>query len=111
MHSSRVIALLTVLLFPLAAGAKVPAGTGITASKTAAGHLTSTFTWSIAKSADPASQTVAVDGSTTVHWTITTTKSASGTVGAYFDGQICVTNTGTRATQGLAIQDQVTASP
>lgn len=103
--------LLLALLLPRSAHAKLPAGTGITASKTAAGHLTSTSVWTIAKSADPASQTLSVGASTTVHWTITTTKSASGTLGAYFDGHVCVTNTGSRATQGLAIQDQLTEPP
>jgi hypothetical protein len=101
---------LAALLFPLTARAKLPAGTGVTASKTAAGHLTSTSVWTIAKSADPASQMVAAGATATVHWTITTTKSASGAIGAFFDGQVCVTNTGSRATQGLAIQDQLTAA-
>src|SRR5437867_2073329 len=102
---------LAVLLLALPAQAKLPAGTGITVSETAAGHLTSTSIWTIDKSAAPASQAVAAGESATVHWTITTTKSASGTLGAYLDGQICVTNTGSRATQELAIQDQVTEPP
>jgi hypothetical protein len=90
------------------AQAKVPPGTGITASTTAAGHLTSTFSWTIAKSANPADQSVAVGEGATVHWTITTSKSASGTLGGYLDGQVCVTNTGSRPTEGLAIQNQLT---
>jgi hypothetical protein len=111
MRSPILVLTLAALLVPLSAHAKLPAGTGITASNTVAGHLTATFGWTIAKSADPASQDVRVDSSTNVHWTITTTKSASGAPGAYFDGQVCVTNTGGRATQGLAIQDQVTQPP
>jgi hypothetical protein len=110
MRGTLLLLPLATLLLPLSTEAKVPAGTGITASKTAAGHLTSTSAWTIAKSPDPASQMVEAGKSATVHWTITTTKSASGTIGAYLDGQICVTNTGSRATQGLAIHDQVTKS-
>lgn len=87
--------------------AKSPPGTGITASTTAAGHLTSTFSWTIAKSADPADQSVSVGEPATVHWTITTSKSASGTLGGYLDGQVCVTNTGSLPTDGLAIQNQL----
>src|SRR5262245_64290443 len=103
---AQIVAAAAMLLLPLPARAKLPAGTGITASVTAAGHLTSTSVWTIAKSADPASQTADVGGSATVHWTITTTKSSAGTLGGFLDGQICVTNAGDRATEGLAIQEQ-----
>ncbi len=41
---------LTTLLLPLSTEAKLPPGTGITASKTATGHLTSTSVWTVAKS-------------------------------------------------------------
>src|SRR5437899_6189414 len=99
------------LLLTVGAKAKLPAGTGITASETVAGYLTSTSIWTIAESADPASQAAAVSESASVHWTITTTKSASGKLGAYLDGQICVTNTGSRTTQGLAIQEEMTEPP
>lgn len=112
-RSSYALLLLSLagLLLPLAAESKQPPGTGITASETTGGHLTSTSIWTIGKSADPASQTLSVGKSATVHWKITTTKSATGTIGGYLDGQICVTNTGGRATQGLTIQDQVMKPP
>src|SRR5262249_19379309 len=105
--------LLASLLLPrvTATSANSPPGTGISASTTAAGHLTATYGWTIAKSAAPGSQSVAVGTNATVHWTITTTRSGQGTLGAYLDGQICVTNTGSVATQGLAISDQLTQPP
>jgi hypothetical protein len=95
----------------LPASAKTPPGTGVSASKTSAGHLTATYAWTIGKSADPSGQMVAVGTSATVHWTITVGRSTSGALGAYLDGQVCVTNTGTVATQGLAISDQLTKPP
>jgi hypothetical protein len=39
-------------------------------------------------------QTVVVGASGPVTWTITVTKSSSGTIGAYLDGSVCVTNPG-----------------
>jgi hypothetical protein len=78
---------------------------------TTAGHLTSTYTWTIQKSASPSTQMVPVGSSASVSYAITTTKSASGTIGASLDGKVCVTNKGKAATQGLAISDQLTEPP
>ena len=99
-----------------AAPASVPAvaselGNGLSASLTAAGHLTSTYKWTVQKSANPESQMVPVGSSASVSYTITTTKSPSGVVAAWLDGNVCVTNTGGVDTQGLAISDQLTKPP
>jgi uncharacterized membrane protein len=86
-------------------------GTTLSGSATAAGHLTSTYQWTVQKSASPATQIVAVGNSATVGYAITTTKSSSGVLDGWLDGQICVTNTGGVDTQGLAISDQLTDPP
>jgi hypothetical protein len=100
------------LLVPLAAQAKSPAGTSIAATVTTAGSLTGTFAWTLAKSADPASQMVAVGASATVHWTITASRGGgSGTLGATLAGSVCVTDQGGQATQVLAISDSVSEPP
>jgi hypothetical protein len=99
------------ILLPATAQAKLSPGTGIDASQTATASLTSTFAWTIAKSAAPGSQAAAVGGSATVHWTITTTRSDSGTLGAHLNGDVCVANAGSRATEGLAIQEELTQPP
>ena len=99
------------LVLPGSVASKNPPGTALAASVTAGGHLTSTYGWTIAKSPSPVSQMVAVGNSASVGWSITTTKSSSTTTGAYLDGNVCVTNTGAVATQGLAISDQLTMPP
>jgi len=109
--TTLIISVFFALLHPVSGQAKTPVGTGITASKTAIGHLTATYTWTIDKSVDPASQSVAIGSSATVTWKITLTRSASGTVDAFMDGSVCVKNTGGVPTQGLAISDQVVKPP
>ncbi|HEX6795657.1 MAG TPA: hypothetical protein VF304_17555, partial [Casimicrobiaceae bacterium] len=86
-------------------------GTGLTAYVSTASHLTTTYVWSLAKSADPTTQMVAVGSSANVHWTISATRSASGMLGGYVDGQVCVSNTGPMPTQGLAIGVAISAPP
>src|SRR4051794_26352913 len=78
---------------------------------TTQGHLTSAYVWTIGKSASPATQSLVVGSIGSVHWTITTTKSATGTAQAWFDGRVCVKNTGPAATHGLAIIDWLTKPP
>ena len=63
------------------------------------------------KSASPESQMVPVGSSASVSYTVTTTKSPSGVIDAWLDGNVCVTNTGGADTQGLAISDQLTKPP
>lgn len=54
---------------------------------------------------------VPVGSSATVSYAIATTKSSSGTIDAWLDGTVCVTNTGSADTQGLAISDRLTKPP
>ncbi len=86
------------------------AGTTISATVTSAGHATDTYPWTVQKTADPATQDVASGSNGTVTWTITVSKGAANST-AYFDGQICVTNTGGQPTQNLAIQAQLSKPP
>jgi len=83
------------------------AGTGLSATVSLSSHLTSTYTWTIRKSASPKVQTVSVGSTPSVTYTITTTKSGTGTIDAYFDGRVCVVNTGRASTQGLSITDRL----
>jgi hypothetical protein len=98
-------------LVPGAFGGSGPRLTSLDVRVTTNGHLTSTYGWTIGKSAGPATQSVVVGSIGSVHWTITTTRSAAGAAGAWFDGQVCVKNRGSVATQGLAITDSVTEPP
>src|SRR5438552_3897327 len=86
------------------------AGTTISATVTSAGHATNTYPWTIQKAAEPAAQDVASGSNGTVTWTITVGKGAAVST-AYFDGQICVTNTGGQPTQYLTVQAQVSKPP
>ncbi len=86
-----------------------PAATTISATISSAGHATNTYPWTIQKSAQPTAQDVASGNSGMVTWTITVNKGAAN-ASAYFDGQICVTNTGPQSTQGLAIQANLSNS-
>ena len=85
-------------------------GTTLTASKTAVGHWTRTFHWTIDKSVAPETWTLFRGDSGTSQYTIVVTKD-DGTVEAYIDGQICVTNGGAVATQNLTIVDNLTMPP
>jgi hypothetical protein len=75
-------------------------------SYTATGHWTRTFPWTIEKSASPDTLTLDNGQSGSTTWTITVTKLA-GVDDVWVDGQVCVQNSGTAATQGLAIIDDV----
>lgn len=97
----------------LATGAVAAApspGTSLSATKTMTGHLVKTFGWTIAKTATPSTLTLSNGDGATVAYKVTLTKD-SGTLSGYFDGNICVTNTGSVATQGLAISDALTKPP
>jgi hypothetical protein len=69
--------------------------------------LSSAYSWTIAKTADPATQSVPAGSTATVTWKIAVTRSGPSLSG-FIDGQVCVTNTGGQATQNLAITQQVT---
>jgi hypothetical protein len=88
------------------AGATGVNGTTLSATKTATGHFDRTFHWTIDKSVTPSHQDLFVGDSSTLNYTVSVTKD-SGTDSYSVDGQVCVTNGGGVATQGLAILDQV----
>ncbi len=95
-----------------AGAASAAAGTTVVlATLSSSGHLTSTFSWTVQKSADPGSQLAAVGGSGSVKYTIDATKSAHGTQAAFLSGNVCVGNAGLVPTQGLAIAAALTWPP
>jgi len=85
-------------------------GTTLSAEKTATAHWTQTFHWTIDKSVVPDTLNMFRGDSGSVDYTIAVTKDA-GTVEAYVDGQVCVTNGGGVATENLQIVDNLTMPP
>lgn len=95
------------LLAMLAAGVRLAAadgqaGTTLSAEVCAEGHLTRTFHWTIDKSVAPDAWHLFRGDSGTSQYTITVTKD-EGTLAAWIDGEVCVTNGGAVATENLAI--------
>src|SRR5947207_11314481 len=84
------------------------AGTTLTANKTATGHLTQAFGWSIAKSVSPDTLNLLQTETGTAQYTITVGKQAASAEAAV-EGQICVTKGGSAATEKLQIADVVHA--
>jgi hypothetical protein len=93
-----------------AAGNPGQGGTTLSASKTATGSLTRTFQWTIDKSVSPAAWSLFTGDGGTSEYTVSVTKDG-GTLEAYLDGEICVTNGGSVATENLQIIDQVSKPP
>ncbi len=85
-------------------------GTGLSGSKTAVAHLERTFHWTIAKSATPGTLNMFRGDSGSVQYTVTVAKD-NGTDKYFVNGQICVSNTGSVATENLAITDEVMYQP
>ena len=83
-------------------------GTTLSASKTASGHLGVSYQWTIDKTVTPDTWNLFRGDSGTSQYTVTVTKSAGTGPTAHVEGQICVTNTGSVATEGLQIVDTVT---
>jgi hypothetical protein len=84
------------------------ATTPLTISKTATGHWTRTFEWTIDKSVTPDSHSLQTGQSGTSTYTVAVTKSA-GTDSIWVDGEVCVTNNGDIATENLTVVDRVVA--
>jgi hypothetical protein len=85
-------------------------GTTLTAYKTAEGtyEVRNTYDWSLSKTAGATEITVARADSAAVHYTLTATRTlASSTTTWGAIGDVCVTNGGAVATEGLAIMDVV----
>ena len=83
-----------------------PPVTTLSATKTATGHWTYTFHWTIDKSVTPDTWDLFTGDSGTSKYTISVTKDA-GTETVFVDGEICVENTGSNQTTGLTIWDDV----
>jgi hypothetical protein len=81
-------------------------GTTLSADKTATGHLTRTFHWTIDKSVSPDNWDLFSGDSGSSNYTINVTKD-SGTDTTNVTGEICVTNGGAVPTENLAISDEV----
>jgi hypothetical protein len=114
MRSGVVVLLTTGVLsgalgIPVAAAPKPPTTT-LSASVSGFGHLLSTYPWTLQKGAQPPTQDVPSGNSGTITWTITATR-ATPVTGGYFDGKVCVQDTGQNATQNLAIQAKLTQPP
>lgn len=82
------------------------AGTTLIAYKTAFGNWTRTFGWTINKSVAPAAWDMFKGDSGTSAYTIEVVKDG-GTDKVWVNGEICVTNGGDRATEGLTIWDDI----
>ena len=104
------IAALMVVTQAAAVALAAPPGTSLTATKTTTGHLVQTYPWTLSKSVDPSELTLSSGESGDVTYTIGATK-GTAVQSAFFDGEICVTNTGAVATQGLAITDFISKPP
>ncbi len=85
-------------------------GTTLSASKTATAHWTNTFAWTIDKSVSPAVWNLFSGDDGTSRYTVAVTKD-SGVVQSYVDGQVCVTNGGSIATENLQVVDNLSLPP
>lgn len=84
------------------------ATTPLTISKTATGHWTRSFEWTIDKSVTPDTHALQTGESGTSTYTVALTKSA-GTDSIWVDGEVCVTNNGDIPTENLVVEDRVIA--
>ena len=86
------------------------ATTPLEISKTATGHWTRSFEWTIDKSVTPATHALETGESGSSTYTVALMKSA-GTDSIWVDGQVCVTNGDgeTAATENLVVEDRVIA--
>lgn len=87
-----------------------PVGTTVSATTSITSHWTRTFPWSIDKQVSPATHNLFTGDSGTSEYTVAVTKGAP-TDAAWLDGQICVTDGGAVATQGLSITADLTMPP
>ncbi len=110
MGSFRKAALLAVVAAAFAAffAPTALATTPLEISKTATAHGGRSFEWTIDKSVTPASHSLETGQSGTSTYTVSVTKS-EGVDEMWVDGEVCVKNNGTVATEGLAIFDRIVA--
>jgi hypothetical protein len=84
------------------------ATTPLTITKTATAHWTKSYKWTIDKSVDKSTIEVKKGQSATATYTVSVTKTAD-TESMWVDGEVCVQNNGTVATEGLVIEDRLRA--
>ncbi|OGC81870.1 MAG: hypothetical protein A2V81_04740 [Candidatus Abawacabacteria bacterium RBG_16_42_10] len=106
--AGMVSVLVLVAAFQLVGGASGAgqSGTTLTTSKTADGHMTRTYDWTIEKSVSPSSLDMFRGDSADVEYTVTINKD-EGTDTYSVSGEICVTNGGEVSTENLTIVDEV----
>ncbi|PYI31192.1 hypothetical protein BP00DRAFT_180899 [Aspergillus indologenus CBS 114.80] len=85
-------------------------GTTLSEDMTINGHRTRTFAWTIDKTANPTELNLVQGDSGTVSYTVTLTKD-DGTVRTWIDGQVCIHNGGSVATENLQSTLKVTQPP
>lgn len=98
---------------PLSAAAVVTlpsAGTTLIAEATARAQWKQNFKWTISKTVTPASWQLLRGDSGTSMFTVSATREPSTEI-SWVDGQVCVTNTGAEATQGLSIVATLLGGP
>jgi hypothetical protein len=110
MGSFRKAALLAVVVAAFVAffAPTALATTPLEISKTATAHGGRSFEWTIDKSVTPASHSLQTGQSGTSTYTVSVTKSVAVDE-MWVDGEVCVKNNGTVATEGLAIFDRIVA--
>jgi hypothetical protein len=106
---SLVLLAATILVAAPAALGQGKAGTTLSVEKTATGHWTKTYGWTISKSASPDTRTIWENEEGTIHYTIKATKFLQEQEAAFVSGTITVWNgpDGDRPTENLKIVDQV----
>ena len=106
-----VLALIGVgILIALGVSGASQSGTTLNATKTITSHFTHTFGWTIEKSVTPSTWDLWRGDSGTSRYTISVVKDA-GVDATWVDGEICVTNGGSFATDNLAITDDLFLQP
>lgn len=98
------VAVVALALTVAVAAARADGSNGTTLSETitVSGHWTRTFPWSIDKKVSPAVLNLFTDDTGAADYTVAVTK-GTPTDAAWADGEICVTNSGSADTVGLAI--------
>lgn len=105
------VAVTALLSFALVGPADAAVGdTSLSVTKTMSSQLVRTFGWTLSKSAAPSTLTLDAGESATVEYTVGAARSTA-VMSATFTGEICVTNTGAAATQGLQIIDTLSKPP
>jgi hypothetical protein len=102
---------LVVVLAVLLGGAFAPsalATTPLTISKTATAHWTKSYRWTIDKRVNKTTIELKKGEYATATYTVSVTKSVASEA-MWVDGEVCVTNNGEVATEGLAIEDRLRA--